>query len=94
MNVMEEFLQAEINTQELYDDIISFITSFHVRNGEFEGNEYIVKKMDQTNFIIFSEYESEDGVREIHVAEAVYGQILIKKIQEYAKIKNLTILEK
>ncbi len=94
MNVMEEFLQAEINTQELYEDIINFITSFHIRNGEFEGNEYVIKKMDQTNFIIFPEYESEDGVREIHAAEAVYGQILIKRIQEYAKVKNITIIEK
>lgn len=51
MNVMESFLQAEINTQELYEDIINFIISFHVRNGEFEGNEYVIKKMDRKRLI-------------------------------------------
>ena len=44
MNVMDRFLQSEINTQELYEDIIGFITSYHIRMGEFEGNEYIIKK--------------------------------------------------
>ena len=74
-------MQSEINTQELYEEIMNFITSYHVRNGEFEGNEYIIKKMDQTNFIIFPEYEDEDGEREIHAAEAVYRINLIKKNQ-------------
>lgn len=91
MNVMEGFLQSEINTQELYGEIMNFITSYHVRNGEFEGNEYIIKKMDQTNFIIFPEYEDEDGEREIHAAEAVYRENLIKRINEYASKKNIII---
>ncbi len=64
MNVMEKFLQSEVNSQELYDDLFNFIISFHVRNGEFEGNEYIVKKMDRLNFIIFPEYTQSDGERE------------------------------
>lgn len=51
MNILESFLQSEINTQELYEEIISFITSYHIRCGEFEGNEYIIKKMDQINFL-------------------------------------------
>lgn len=92
MNVMEGFLQSEINTQELYEEIMNFITSYHVRNGEFEGNEYIIKKMDQTNFIIFPEYEDEGGEREIHAAEAVYRENLIKRINEYASKKNIIIL--
>lgn len=91
MNVMEGFLQSEINTQELYEEIMNFITSYHVRNGEFEGNEYIIKKMDQTNFIIFPEYEDEDGEREIHAAEAVYRENLIKRINEYASKKTIII---
>lgn len=92
MNVIEGFLQAEINTQELYEDIVNFITSFHVRKGEFEGNEYVIKKMDQTNFIIFPEYEDENGEREIHAAEAVYSQVLLKRINEYAMTKQIKII--
>ena len=91
MNVMEGFLQSEIKTQEMYEEIMNFITSYHVRNGEFEGNEFIIKKMDQTNFIIFPEYEDEDGEREIHAAEAVYRENLIKRINEYATKKNIII---
>lgn len=91
MNVMEGFLQSEINTQELYENIIDFITSYHVRNGEFEGNEYIIKKIDQINYIIFAEYKNEDGEREIHAAEAVYRENLIKKINEYALKKNIIV---
>ena len=92
MNVIEGFLQAEINTQELYEDIINFITSLHVRNGEFEGNEYIIKKMDQTNFIVFPEYEDGDGEREINAAEAIYRQILLTKINEHAITKDIKII--
>lgn len=92
MNVLDRFLQSEINTQELYDDIIAFITSYHVRNGEFEGNEYIIKKIDQTNFIIFPEYDDGKGGKEIHVAEAVYRDNLIKRMNEYAISKGIVIV--
>lgn len=91
MNVIEGFLQSEINTQELYEDIINFITSYHVRNGEFEGNEYIIKKMDQTNFIIFPEYRYENDKREIHAAESIYRENLLIKINEYAIDKGINI---
>lgn len=94
MNVLERFLQSEINTQELYDDIISFITSFHIRNGEFEGNEFVIKKMDQTNYIIFPEYEDEDGEREIHAAMAIYRNDLIKEINNYAITKDIIVNQK
>ncbi|MBD5480198.1 MAG: hypothetical protein HDR14_13065 [Lachnospiraceae bacterium] len=91
MNVIKSFLQSEINTQDLYDDIMSFITSFHIRNGEFEGNEYIIKKMDQINFIIFPEYKYDNGKREIHSAEVIYREILIKRINEYAIAKGIKV---
>lgn len=91
MNVLERFLQSEINTQELYNEIITFITSFHIRNGEFEGNEYIIKKMDQTNFILFPEYEDENGEREIHAALAVNRNNLIKEINDYAITKKIRV---
>ncbi len=93
MNVLEGFLDSEIMYQELYDDIISFITSFHIRNGEFEGNEYIIKKMDQTNYIIFPEYEYENGEREIHAAISIYRNNLLKEINNRALEQGITIRE-
>ena len=62
-----------------------------MRNGEFEGNEYIIKKMDQTNFIIFPGYTGKDGKCEIHAAEAVYREVLLKVINEYAITKGITV---
>ena len=93
MNVLEGVLDSEIMYQELYDDIISFITSFHIRNGEFEGNEYIIKKMDQTNYIIFPEYEYENGEREIHAAISIYRNNLLKEINNRALEQGITIRE-
>lgn len=93
MDVMASFLQAEINTQDLYDDIINYIVSYHVRNGEFEGNEYIIKKMDQMNFILYSEYECGESEREIHAALAVYRHELLRAINSYARKKGISIRE-
>ena len=93
MNVMGSFLRSEINTQELYMDILHFITSYHIRCGEFEGNEYIIRKMDQGNFIIYPEYEGKDGQREIHAAVAMYRENLIKEINQYAKTKEMEIID-
>ena len=91
MDIIKKFLGSEINTQELYDVIIDFITSFHVRNGEFEGNRFIIKKMDQLNFFIFPEDENRDGCREISYAMAVYRHILLNEINQYAITKDIKI---
>ncbi len=93
MNLIEKFLSVELDYQEMYDEIINFITSFHIRNGEFEGNEYIINKMDRDNFIIYLEYDYSNNPyyryngREINSAIAIDRKSLIKVINEYA-IKN------
>lgn len=93
MDVLNGFLRSEINSQELYDSIINFILSFHIRMGEFEGNEYIIKKMDQTNFFIFPEYIYPDGRREIHGTVSIYRKKLISAINNYANRKGLSVFE-
>ena len=93
MDIIASFLQAEINTQDLYDDIINYLTSYHIRKGEFEGNEYIIKKMDQLNFILYSEYELEGNKREIHGAMSIYRHDLLRTINNYAKSKGLSLVE-
>ena len=92
MNVMESFLESEINTQELYEDITRFIMSFHIRNGEFEGNRFIIKKMDQLNFFIFPEDEDRDGCREISYSMSVYRHVLLNEINQYAITKGIQII--
>ncbi len=44
MDVIKKFLVVEISDQEMYEEIYDFINSPHVRSGEFEGNELIIKK--------------------------------------------------
>lgn len=92
MDIVAKFLQAEINSQELYEEIYRFIVSYHIRNGEFEGNEYIIKKMDEDNFILFPEYTDEDGKREIHFVTSIYKEQLIEEIQNNAIQKGLKLL--
>lgn len=89
MDVMLKFLQAEINSNEAYEDIFSFVEAYGIRNGEFEGNEYIVKKMDRDNFIIFPEYVDEEGNREIPFSMSVYKEQLLKEMKSYALNKSI-----
>lgn len=44
MDILKGFLSDKLSSKEFYVDIINFIESFHIRNGEFEGNRYIIKK--------------------------------------------------
>ena len=91
-NVIEKFLESEIRHQELYEEIINFITSLHIRSGEFEGNYFIIKKMDQANFFIFPEHISPDNQREIPFSASIYRNELIAKINEYATNQDIKIL--
>lgn len=89
---MERFLEDEISSQELYEEIYSFIDSFHIRNGEFEANYYIIKKMDQYNFFIYAENIFPDNHREIPYSLSIYKNDLIKSINRYAQLKGFTLM--
>lgn len=92
MDKLLDFLRSEINSQMLYESIMKFILSPHIRNGEFEGNEYIIKKMDQLNYIIFSEYrDKSDTKREINYSFSLSRDDLIKKINHYGKSVGINI---
>ncbi|MEH7158486.1 hypothetical protein V7121_19810 [Neobacillus drentensis] len=56
-------------------------------NGEYECNEYVIKKMDHTNFIIFLEYTfpDEKNPRIIPSSTSIYRDDLIQVINEFAK---------
>jgi len=88
MDIMKKFLQAEINTKELYEEICHFIESYEIRKGEFEGNEYIIMKIDKDNFILFPEYEDKNGLS-IPFARSIYKKELLDAINEYAKKKGI-----
>jgi hypothetical protein len=90
MTNIQKFLQAEINKQEQYEAIVEFIDSYAIRSGEFEGNEYIIKKLDRLNFLIYPEYEV-NGQKEIPFVTSYYKDNLLKNIYEWAKQKDLQL---
>ncbi|WP_430510850.1 hypothetical protein [Gottfriedia solisilvae] len=89
--VIEAFLEDEISHQEYYDGILDFITSLNIRCGEYECNTYIVKKMDNLNFILFEEYVLQDGHRTIHNSTSIFKDNLISTINEFAKKQGFKI---
>ncbi len=91
IDVMNRFLSDEIISKEMYECIIDFIESPHIRNGEFEANYYILKKMDTNNFLIFAENIYPDGHREIPYSLSIYKENLIKKIKKFGEIKGYTL---
>ncbi len=89
MEVLKRFLQAEINSKDQVDAILSFVDSYEVRKGEYEGNEFIILKIDRDNFILYPEYD--DGVDGIQIpfSTSVYKNQLKDEILEYAKEKKI-----
>lgn len=89
MDILNKFLQAEINSKEYYDGITNFINSYEIRKGEFEGNEYVIMKVDRDNFIIFPEYGEEEGEIQIPFSLSIYKDKLLYAINNYAQKKGL-----
>ncbi|QKE76130.1 hypothetical protein HPK19_25360 (plasmid) [Arthrobacter citreus] len=93
--VITGFLETEITYQDYYDGIIDFIINDNIRNGEYECNEYIIKKMDLNNFIIFPEYTfpTVDISRIIPISTSIYRDKLIEQLNDHAKKQGLHIIE-
>ena len=87
---VQSFLEVEISDQEYYDGIIDFIYNGNIRCGEYECNEFIIRKMDLSNFIVYVEYVI-DEKREIHGAFSMSKNKLLRAINEYARKQGFTI---
>ncbi|MDL4839432.1 hypothetical protein [Aquibacillus rhizosphaerae] len=88
--ILQAFLEIEISDQEYYDGIIRFIYSGNIRSGEYEGNQFVITKMDQLNFIVYEEYVI-DKKREIHNSFSISKNRLIKMINKYALKQRISI---
>lgn len=89
MDILKKFLDAEIYSKEMYDAICEFINSYEIRRGEFEGNEYIINKIDRDNFIVYPEYDDgEDGIQ-IPFSMSIYKNKLLEEIKKYFKEKGI-----
>lgn len=93
MEMTQDFLRSEISDQKFYNEIIHFVTSHNIRNGEYEGNEYVIEKKDCNWFIIYSDYELRNGERLINSAEVFSMKELVAMINEYALGIGIKVIE-
>lgn len=90
--IIAEFLEEEVIYQEWYDSIYNFIADQNIRAGEYEGNIFVLKKMDRLNFIIFKEYTFRDsGLREIHRSTNIFRKDLLKAVNNHAFARGFTV---
>lgn len=66
MILIENFLKSEIIEQKDYDNIVDFINSYNIRKGEYKSKNYILKKLDRRNFILYYEREWIGSYRDLH----------------------------
>ena len=87
MDMIKDFLYSEMSIEELYKEVIFFINSDEIQKGEFEGNQYILKKIDKENFILYAEYEDKEGVVKdmSGTAQFIHKDKLIEIIEKYKK---------
>lgn len=88
--IVQLFLETEISDEDYYDGVMSFILSSNIRRGEYECNQFIVKKMDLRNFLVFEEFEINNKL-EIHNAFSISKHTFTKRINEYAKKQGITV---
>ena len=91
MNKIEDFLKNEISYPEMYEEILYFIDSYDIRCGELECNEYVIKKIDRNNFLLFVEYVHLDREKEVFNSFSISKENLKKAREEYAK--NIGLVE-
>lgn len=71
------------------ESIINFINLYEIRKGEFEGNGYVIMKMDRDNFIILPEYDDGEGGIQIPFSLSIYKNSLLDAINSYAQGKGV-----
>lgn len=90
--MIKEFLMTEANEKDLANAILQFVNSYEIRNGEFEGNSYVIRKMDCNNFIIFEEHIDQEGNKMVIKAFSIYRKDLqnaiVNKAQELGYVLN------
>lgn len=84
--MINDFLELEATDKEMADEILHFINSCEIRKGEFEGNSYVIEKLDQTNFIIYEELVDEKDIKSVFKVFSIYRKdfqnALISKAKE------------
>lgn len=71
---------------EMYNEIIHFLSSVEIREGKFEGNEILINKINQETAIVYLEYELQDGTfKYSDDAKIIPIPILIEELKKWKK---------
>lgn len=89
MDILTDFLNTELSSKEVYEAIILFVTCVNIRNGEYEGNEYVILKVDQQNYIIYYESVDRSDGRSIHRCTSIVEKDLLHLLMEEAHRRDL-----
>lgn len=83
MDILSEFLEVEINSKEISEKILKFITSYEIRQGEYKGKKYIIYKVDREHFILYPEFNDDKlGIR-IPYSLFIYLNDLVNIINDH-----------
>lgn len=53
--ILKRFFETELY-DEMYQEIVHFLSSPHIREGVFEGNEVLIRKLNRDTAIVYLEY--------------------------------------
>ncbi len=97
-DILRGFIDTEIrgaNTpehQEMYNEIRCFLTSYNIREGKYEGNEYLINKLSRDTVIIYQEYDTPEGWIYSQDARVCDIKKLIEEIDKAAKKEGLNVV--
>jgi len=80
---IKDFTYIELSDREAANAILNFVMDFDIRCGEYEGNLYVIKKLNRDNFIIMLEYQHPEGDADFPWANVIYKKELEKIIEKH-----------
>ena len=81
MDFLKQFLESEVMDNETYKTIYDFITLPNFRSGEYEGNQYIIRKLD-VSYIQIEDEVSFENTGKRHV-EGFQAEHIAKEMKTY-----------
>ena len=84
-NFIEKFFRNELY-DEMHKGMVDFLSSPHIKEGKFAGNEILLNKQNLETVIVYKEYELNDG-RYYYTQEAQIWHIpkLLDELAAYKK---------
>lgn len=79
-NASSDFFHAEFGGQDRYEALAGFVGTDALRSGRYEGNEYVLEKLDPESFLMYREDEYPGGRVEVSDAALLDKDELLEKL--------------